>query len=582
MTNRMILQVVILLTVLVPSLSASAAPPRAYVANLFDGTVSVIDTGANTVISTIPVGSLPNSVVINPAGTFVYVNAGYGLSVIDTSSNEVVATVPVDAFGGIVINPQGTYVYAGSSRYGSIDMNSVCGSISSTISVIDAAANKVVASIASGPNQTGELKTNAEGTDVYVAGCEGLSVIDTKSNGVAATIPVGFGGISAMALNPAGLYVYATNKYSNTVAVVNAVTNIVVATVPVENGPGALAVNPAGTRLYVANGGSNTVSIIDTGTDTVVATVPVGNVPKAMVLNPGGSRLYVANSDSVSVIDAINNTVVTTVPVGDSINSMAVNPAGTYVYVVNGVSYNGISNSYVSVIDTNTNNVVTTVPGGLIPLGIAIGGPARAFFDVPSDHWAYSYIDAIYKAGITQGCGFGDYCPSENVIRDQAAAFMVRATQVAAGQGSENFTCNGNVDCSATTPYFSDVSSTNAFFKYTQKLKELGITAGCGNGNYCPANNVTRDQMAAFIVRATQVALGQGPESFSCNGNVDCSTTMPYFNDVPSINSFFKYIQKLKELGITTGCGNGNYCPSEDVTRDQMAAFLARAFLGMK
>jgi hypothetical protein len=37
----------------------------------------------------------------------------------------------------------------------------------------------------------------------------------------------------------------------------------------------------------------------------------------------------------------------------------------------------------------------------------------------------------------------------------------------------------------------------------------------------------------------------------------------------------------MTELGITTGCGGGKYCPSQTVTRDQMAVFLARAFLGM-
>ena len=205
-----------------------------------------------------------------------------------------------------------------------------------------------------------------------------------------------------------------------------------------------------------------------------------------------------------------------------------------------------------------------------------------SFSDVPSGSTFQSYIEAIYNNGITIGCGNGDYCPSADVSRDQMAAFLVRATQVSEGSQPEGFTCNGTVDCSTTTPYFSDVLSTNGFFKYIQKLKELGITVGCGSGDYCPSNNVTRDQMAAFLIRATQVVAGQGTENFTCNGNVDCSTTTPYFNDVPSINGFFKYIQKLKELGITLGCGNGNYCPSENVTRDQKAAFLSRAFLGMQ
>jgi hypothetical protein len=37
----------------------------------------------------------------------------------------------------------------------------------------------------------------------------------------------------------------------------------------------------------------------------------------------------------------------------------------------------------------------------------------------------------------------------------------------------------------------------------------------------------------------------------------------------------------MKDEGITTGCTPTAYCPLNDITRAQMAAFLARAFLGM-
>jgi hypothetical protein len=135
-------------------------------------------------------------------------------------------------------------------------------------------------------------------------------------------------------------------------------------------------------------------------------------------------------------------------------------------------------------------------------------------------------------------------------------------------------------------PTFRDVSNTSVYETYIEAIYNNGITTGCGNGDYCPSAQVTRDEMAAFLVRATQVAAGQSTVNFTCNGgvagaSVRCAGTIPYFLDVPATDAFFPYVQKLYELGITTGCGNGNYCPSDDVTRDEMAAFLARAFLGM-
>jgi hypothetical protein len=117
---------------------------------------------------------------------------------------------------------------------------------------------------------------------------------------------------------------------------------------------------------------------------------------------------------------------------------------------------------------------------------------------------------------------------------------------------------------------FTDVATGSAFCKYIKRMLELNITTGCGNSNYCPSQNVDRQQMAAFIVRAVE---GNPVPGY-------CGSTSPFGDVLPS-SSFCGPIKRLLELNITTGCGNGNYCPTQSVTRDQMAAFLARAFLGM-
>jgi hypothetical protein len=48
------------------------------------------------------------------------------------------------------------------------------------------------------------------------------------------------------------------------------------------------------------------------------------------------------------------------------------------------------------------------------------------------------------------------------------------------------------------------------------------------------------------------------------------------FLDVPNTNQFHTDIERVSDARITGGCGGGNYCPSQNVTREQMAAFLAR------
>ena len=185
---------------------------------------------------------------------------------------------------------------------------------------------------------------------------------------------------------------------------------------------------------------------------------------------------------------------------------------------------------------------------------------APPFNDVPASSWAYGYIHAIRDAGITNGCGSNNYCPSNNVTRDQMAAFLIRAIE--GDPGSDL--------CAAGSP-FSDVSAGAWYCSHVKRLVELAITAGCGKDQYCPGNQVTREQMAAFIVRSVA---GEPPQNY-------CGDVAP-FSDVSSSSWSCGYIKKLVELGITQGFPGNEYRPSANVNREQMAAFLARAFLDME
>ena len=210
--------------------------------------------------------------------------------------------------------------------------------------------------------------------------------------------------------------------------------------------------------------------------------------------------------------------------------------------------------------NTLTDGKVTSVQKPRINLASAVAALAAPFNDVPASSWAYDYIHAIRDAGITGGCGNGNYCPQGLVTREQMAAFLVRAV---AGEPAANY-------CGGSSP-FSDVAPDSWSCGYIKRLSELNITGGCGGGNYCPQGLVTREQMAAFIVRA----VAGEPAADYCGG-------VAPFQDVAPSNFFCRYIKRLVELSVTQGCGNGNYCPGNEVNREQMAAFLARAFLGMK
>jgi hypothetical protein len=111
---------------------------------------------------------------------------------------------------------------------------------------------------------------------------------------------------------------------------------------------------------------------------------------------------------------------------------------------------------------------------------------------------------------------------------------------------------------------FTDVTETHLFYNEIGKLSARGVTVGCGGGNYCPDSPVTREQMAAFIIRAMGDFNPPQPAS-------------QRFADVPPTNQFYAFIELLAVRQITVGCGGANYCPSQNVTREQMAAFIIRA-----
>jgi len=116
---------------------------------------------------------------------------------------------------------------------------------------------------------------------------------------------------------------------------------------------------------------------------------------------------------------------------------------------------------------------------------------AQTFGDVADDYWAYQFIESLAASGITGGCGNGNYCPLSPVTRAQMAVFLER------GMNGSSYS-----PPAATGNAFLDVAANDFAASYIEQLASDGITGGCGNNNYCPDVTVTRDQMAVFLLRA--------------------------------------------------------------------------------
>ena len=178
------------------------------------------------------------------------------------------------------------------------------------------------------------------------------------------------------------------------------------------------------------------------------------------------------------------------------------------------------------------------------------------FADVPVSSPFHDDILTIATAGITGGCGGGNYCPTSPVRRDQMAVFLLKAEH-----GSSYLP-------PACTGVFPDVPCPSSFADWVEQLATEGVTSGCGGGNYCPAGSVTRAQMAVFLLKSSQGSSYAPPPATGV------------FGDVPVGSFGADFIEDLYSRGITGGCSASPllYCPAATVLRQQMATFLVRTF----
>ncbi|HEX6299494.1 MAG TPA: S8 family serine peptidase [Acidimicrobiia bacterium] len=176
----------------------------------------------------------------------------------------------------------------------------------------------------------------------------------------------------------------------------------------------------------------------------------------------------------------------------------------------------------------------------------------RQFIDTRG-HTFEADVEWAADEGVTRGCDPPEnilFCPNDAVTRGQMAAFLRRHLGLPTAS-KDHF-----IDDDGST-FESDIDS----------LAEAGITKGCNppeNDRFCPDDPVTREQMAALLVRALNLT----------------QDTHPGFDDVSDSNTFVGDIEKLATAGITRGCnppGNTLFCPKDEVTRGQMTAFLHRS-----
>ncbi len=322
--------------------------------------------------------------------------------------------------------------------------------------------------------------------------------------------------------------------------------------------------------LYVSGdqGKLTTVSLLDPANPSVIDTTTTDSVGYMMEMgtilvlvqgSAGGQLLFLDGTDPFAELGTYGLE-----------GSVAVGPGDQHLYVSrDGGSFTVLdlrspsAPTEVARCETGLSHRATLVPTPTLVYAVGSGAlvvteSLRVFDDVTWDSWAAAEIDACVGAAIVGGYGDGSYQPGAPVARHQMAVFIARA--LAGG--------DDNVSAGPGAATFDDVTLDHWAFKYVEACVADGVVQGFDPVTYGPTVTVSRDAMAVFVSRA----VAGGDENVP-DGPADAT-----FDDVPTDNWAYAYVEYCTGEGIVQGYDPVTYGPSIAVTRDQMAVYVARAF----
>ncbi len=294
---------------------AAAAQPHTIVAlSHTDHTIYEIDPASGRLVHTFMAAEQPHEGVAAPDGRTYYaaIPNGPHVVVLDAATFTQKALITSPFFTSSRPNksasPHGSALTSdGRKLYVGLENADVPG-----IVVIDTATNRVIKKIDVMLRGGHFLAIQPKTDTLYYPMREDhrVLVIDTKTDAVTAIIPIE-GGPVGVGFAPNG-EVWIHNDGDGAVHVIDSATNQVVRTLEgLGKGAGRMAVSADGRFAASTHGGSEDVALIDAVTKAVLATIPVGKGPGFPLFSPDGSTLYVMNygMGDIAVIDTATRRV---------------------------------------------------------------------------------------------------------------------------------------------------------------------------------------------------------------------------------------------------------------------------------
>jgi hypothetical protein len=263
--------------------------------------------------------------------------------------------------------------------------------------------------------------------------------------------------------------------------------------------------------------GSSQVTTDGSGDAAIDVTLPV--------VTEAGARISATATDPAGNTSGFSQRIIfSSGPAsGSSTGGNAIGISGTDFADPTTISIGGVPTS-VTFVDDHTlntsspalspgtvNDILATTPDGTT--GTLAKGWVADFLDVPSNQQFYAFVTKLVSNAITVGVGGGLYGVDQPTLRKQMAVFILKA---------KHGLCYTPPPC---TGIFADVPCTSSFAPWIEEMAAEGITGGCGSGNFCPENPVRRDQMAVFLLKGEHGSSYLPPPCQGTFADVTCPST---------------------------------------------------------
>ena len=248
------------------------------------------------------------------------------VSVLDTATNKVIATIPTEPGPhGMAISQDGRTVY-------------VSGDGSSSLSIIDAATDRVVKTVAVGKTPNGVALTS-DGKLLLVAiyAEDRLAFLDTATRSVVAS--VGVPKPHTVSISPDGKLAYITSQEPGhfALSVIDLAARAVVRSIPLEKTPRDAEFGYDGKAFYFTEAGVSAVQVLSPASDKIVAEIPTGVSPHFVSVFRGAplGMVVVQGPGEVLLFDPTTNREVRRIGVGKQPHWLALSSDGKAAYVTN-------------------------------------------------------------------------------------------------------------------------------------------------------------------------------------------------------------------------------------------------------